>query len=244
MHLFDFVYRFLREIGYSHPIHPTQVHMPVGLTVGALIFALTAQLFHRRTLILTARHCIILAFIWVFPTMLLGYMDWQHYYAGIYLLPIAVKLVLAPVLAILLLVGILLGRKKDHMSKPVLLVYFLSFCTVVVLAYYGGQLVYGSGTSPTSREAFQAGEKVFETNCKSCHPHGGNIIRPDLPLNGASQLNDPDTFLAFIRNPKMPDGSRGPMPAFSSSRITDAQAEELFRYITNVLEKSGTGRAP
>jgi uncharacterized membrane protein len=244
MHVFDFVYRFLREIGYTHPIHPTEVHMPIGLVVGGLVFALTALLFQRQTLSRTARHCIILAFIWVFPTMLLGYMDWQHYYAGVYMLPIKVKLVLGPVLAVLLLAVILLGKKYGPASKHVLPVYFLSFCTVVVLGYFGGQLVFGSGTSPTSRESFQAGEKIFVANCKSCHPHGGNIIRPDLPMNGAPELKDPETFLAFIRNPMMPSGSRGAMPAFSPSKVSNAQAEELFRYITNVLEKSRISRNP
>ena len=41
--MFNFVYEFLARLGYTHPIHPTEVHMPIGLLVGALIFAYFAM---------------------------------------------------------------------------------------------------------------------------------------------------------------------------------------------------------
>jgi uncharacterized membrane protein len=34
--MFNSVYEFLGKIGYHHPIHPTEVHMPIGMVVGAL----------------------------------------------------------------------------------------------------------------------------------------------------------------------------------------------------------------
>ena len=109
--MFDFVYEFLARLGYTHPIHPTEVHMPIGLVVGALVFAYVAAIFKRRKLEPAARYCIILAFIWIFPTMLFGYMDWQHFYSGAWLFPIKVKLTLATILPTLLLIAIFHGHE-------------------------------------------------------------------------------------------------------------------------------------
>ena len=39
-----------------------------------------AVIFGRKNLITTARHVSILAFIFVFPTILFGVIDWMHYY--------------------------------------------------------------------------------------------------------------------------------------------------------------------
>jgi uncharacterized membrane protein len=110
--MFNSVYEFLNSLGYPHPIHPTEVHMPIGLVVGGLIFSVTAILFRRERLAMTPRHCILLAFIWVFPTMLLGYMDWQHFYGGAWLYPIKVKLTVAPLLTLVLFLAILLVLQR------------------------------------------------------------------------------------------------------------------------------------
>jgi uncharacterized membrane protein len=141
--MFNSVYEFLNSLGYAHPIHPTEVHMPIGLVVGALIFSVVAAVFRRERLVLTPRHCLILALIWVFPTMLFGFMDWQHFYGGAWLLPIRVKITVAPVLTVLLFVAIFLARRYGASSMKILPVYFICFCCVVVLGYFGGQLVYG-----------------------------------------------------------------------------------------------------
>jgi len=232
--MFNFVYKFLTGLGYTHPIHPTEVHMPIGLVVGAFIFAWTALLFRRPKLAQTARHCVTLAFIWVFPTMLLGIMDWQHYYAGAMLFPIKMKLIFAPALLILLVAAVILGFKKGAESKAVLAIYCLCFVTVVILGYFGGQLVYGT-KGPAPPADVKAGAKVFSANCKGCHPNGGNIIKPNLPLRSAPQLADFKSFEGFIRDPKMPDGSAGVMPAFTQAKISDQQAKQLYDYIGQVI---------
>jgi mono/diheme cytochrome c family protein len=234
--MFDPIYHFLSQIGYRHPIHPTEVHMPIGLVVGAVIFASIALLFRRRNLARTARHCIILAFIWLFPTMLLGFMDWQHFYAGAWLFPIKIKLMLAVTLLILLFIAILVSSRVGEESKSALATYCLCFLTVVALGYFGGQMVYGART-PASPEEFQAGERIYNANCSACHPQGGNIINPNLPLRNAPQLAELSTFIDFIRNPHNPDGSKGIMPAFPVSRISDEQGNRLYEYILNVLAK-------
>jgi uncharacterized membrane protein len=232
--VFNFVYEFLARLGYTHPIHPTEVHMPIGLVVAAFIFAWIALLFRRPNLARTARHCVILAFIWVFPTMLFGIMDWYHYYAGAVPFPIKMKLIFAPVLLILLAAAVIIGYKKGAESRTVLATYCLCFVTVIILGYFGGQLVYGVKTPPPP-ENLKAGAKVFSVNCKGCHPHGGNILKPNLPLRNAPQLADFNSFQAFIGDPKLPDGSKGPMPAFQSDKISNQQARELYEYIDQVI---------
>jgi uncharacterized membrane protein len=232
--MLDSIYEFLARLGYAHPIHPTEVHMPIGLVVGAFIFAWIALLFQRPKLAQTAYHCIVLAFIWLFPTVLFGVMDWQHYYAGAMPFPIKIKLILAPVLLVLLAGAVLLGRGRGAESKAVLTSYGLCFLVVVVLGYFGGQLVYGI-QGPSLPDELKAGARLFSAHCSSCHPQGGNVINPDLPLKGSPQLVDPNVFVAFIRNPKMPDGSAGSMPAFPSAQISDREAEALYEYIVQTM---------
>jgi uncharacterized membrane protein len=233
--MFNSVYEFLTRIGYNHPIHPTEVHMPIGLVVGAFVFAWIALIFHRSKLFETARHCATLAFIWVFPTILFGIMDWQHYYAGAMPFPIKIKIVLAPTLLILLAASVILGYKKGADSKGVLTIYCLCFATVVILGYFGGQLVYGV-KAPPPPENLKAGAKLFTTDCMGCHPHGGNILKPNLPLRGAPQAEDLKDFEAFIRSPKMPNGSAGIMPAFPPAKISEPKVRDLYEYIFNVIE--------
>jgi uncharacterized membrane protein len=228
------LYIFLNKMGYHHPIHPTEVHMPIGLVVGAFIFALLVFIFHRQNLLLTPRHCIILAFIWVFPTMLLGYMDWQHFYGGAWILPIKVKLTVAPLLAVLLGITMYLGRKHGAASLKVLPFYFLCFCAVVTLGYFGGQLVYGVKEVPAQTE-YVAGHQIYSVNCNACHPGGGNVIEHGKPVINSPQLQTAQRFLQWVRHPKIP------MPAFPESKVSDAQVKELYEYIIHELNR---GRSP
>jgi uncharacterized membrane protein len=237
--MFDPIYQFLNRIGYPHPIHPTEVHMPIGLVLAALVFCVIALLFKRQTLARSARHCMILAFIWTFPTILFGYMDWQHFYAGAWLFPIKMKMILAWALVVLLCVSVIAGRKLGAESKAVLAMYGLCFLTVVALGYFGGQLVYGGRSLATSLQEYSVGQKIFKDNCSGCHPQGGNIINPNLPLRSAPQLADFTTFLAFTRKPVHSDGSMGIMPPFPASKISDQQERQLYEYIVNVLQKAG-----
>lgn len=89
--------------------------------------------------------------------------------------------------------------------------------------------------------AAAAGESLFRSRCVACHPGGGNPMMPQLPLRGSPQLADFNTFVTFLRDPRLPDGSRGPMPPFSAATITPQQAESLYRYILDVLNPA-TGK--
>jgi mono/diheme cytochrome c family protein len=81
--------------------------------------------------------------------------------------------------------------------------------------------------------AAPAGQKLYAANCSACHPNGGNIVNRSLPLKTSNKLADLATFTAFIRSPKMPDGSKGVMPSFPADQVTDKQAGELFTYISS-----------
>jgi uncharacterized membrane protein len=223
-------YEFLNRLGYHHPFHPTEVHMPIGLVVGGFVFAVVGLVFRRQKLVLTPRQCIILAFIWIFPTMVLGIMDWQHFYGGAWILPIKVKLITAPILAVLLGLSIYLGRRYGSTSMRVLPVYFLCLCAVTVLGYFGGQLTFG-GRTIAGPKAYTAGEQIFAVHCTSCHPGGGNTIDPSKPLLHSALLQNLDFFKMWLRNPARP------MPSFAPSKISDVQAKALYEYIQNVLNK-------
>ena len=77
--MIDFVYQTLAKFGYTHPLHPTLTHLPIGMVMGAFFFVLVALTFRRANLAKTARHCSVLALIAAVPTILLGIMDWQHF---------------------------------------------------------------------------------------------------------------------------------------------------------------------
>jgi Cytochrome C oxidase, cbb3-type, subunit III len=82
-----------------------------------------------------------------------------------------------------------------------------------------------------------AGQEIFGELCSGCHENGGNIITPNLPIKGSYKLTNYETFLSFIRDPKMPDGSSGAMPSFSESQISQKDAEKLYQYLLSLSPK-------
>lgn len=243
---FNPFYNFLAGIGYPHPIHPTEVHMPIGLIVGAVVLIYVALIFNsgreefrrnrRLRLGQAVKYCILLSFIWVFPTMIFGFMDWQHFYQGAWTFPIKVKVITAPVLALFLAIALFVGRRKGPFYAAPL--YTVCFILVVVLGYYGGQMVYGGAGKPVS-SSYTEGEKIFAADCSACHPKGGNSIMRNLPIIGSSKLADFDTFLSYVRDPKLPDGKPGPMPAWPASKLSDEQSKQVYEYIVHALAKGG-----
>ncbi|MGA7876913.1 MAG: c-type cytochrome [Desulfoferrobacter sp.] len=222
-------YAFLNSLGYPHPVHPTQAHMPIGLVVGAFVFCLGAILLHRAGLFRTAHNCLILALFFWFPTVLFGLMDWQHFYQGAWLFAFKVKMILAAVLFVLLLAGILLARRDEPPGKLIVTIYAACFLTVTGLGYFGGVIVFAGKSQPEKQ--YQAGAKLYETNCNGCHPNGGNVIDANKPVQGSPKLSDFNTFLSWIRSPV------APMPAFPESAVSKEQAMELYDYVTHVIDK-------
>jgi mono/diheme cytochrome c family protein len=245
--MIDSLYQLIAKIGFTDPLHAPLTHIPIGLVIGAFLFILVGVIFNRKNLITTARHVAILAFLFVFPTILFGVLDWLHFFKGALIAPIKYKMILASSVLVLLAIGIVLGSEVRIHAAPMVVIYALAFVGVVGLGYFGGKLVYG-GFAPGSgqtAQAFQgggkttpaapAGQKLFVDNCAACHPSGGNIVVPNLPMKTSKKLVSAAVLTAFIRAPKMPDGSQGGMPSFPADQISDTQAASLYTYISSML---------
>ncbi len=245
--MIDLFYRVLNSLGYHHPVHVMFTHIPIGLVTGALIFFLVAIIFSRKVLVLTARHTAILAFIFVFPTILFGVFDWLHFYNGVLFPAIKYKMGLAAGILVVLAVAIILGGEVKMHNAAMTVVYALAFLCAVGLGFYGAEVV-GMGAPPaqaaaaappvTLTPAAQTGQQVFAANCQACHAGGGNVVLAQYPLKASKHLASQADFIAFIRAPKLPDGSGGPMPPFDKTAISDADAAGLYEYVTNMVKTS------
>lgn len=225
------VFGLLAALNYHHPIHPTQVHMPVGLIAGAFFLGVLGQVRHQPLFNRSAWHCMNLALVFMLPTIATGLLDWRHSYAGAMLPLIQAKFILATILSILLCAGFFIGRRGAWEGKRMVPIYTLCFLTAVGLGFIGGELVFGSGPQAAAND-YKAGQELFAANCSSCHPNGGNRIKPDTPLKNSAKTSNFQTFNAWIRNPIRP------MPPFPETDLSDAEAKELYQYVVNVINKS------
>lgn len=226
--MFNGFYHALNAIGYNHPIHPALVSMPIGLVVGAFVLLLAAIVFRKPNLAVSARHVMILAFLFLIVTVAAGVVDWMHFYSGVWLFPIKVKVGLASLLFVLMVLAIILGAiLKKPTSSIVVVVYALCFFTTVGLGYFGGNLVFGGRTLPLPAK-YHAGQTIYSMNCSGCHPYGGNAIKPRSAILGSDKLDTLPKFVHWLRN------ARPPMPKFLPSRISDAQAQQLYQYLTHL----------
>lgn len=241
--MFDAFYNALRAIGYTHPVHATQVHMPIGLVIGAFVLGGISFLLYRFPRLRSlspfdpsryagaARFCILIAFLFWFTTVAAGVMDWQHYFAGAFLFPFKVKIGLAGFLILVLFVAIIIGYRTDGMPNRLMGIYFIAAITVGSLGYFGGVVAYGDRVPPAP-EKFRAGQQVFSNNCLGCHPGGANSIAPERVLWGSLMLGSSATFEAWTRN------APRPMPPFSKTAISDRQMQQMYEYLHNVMGKS------
>jgi mono/diheme cytochrome c family protein len=143
-------------------------------------------------------------------------------------------------------------KRRLHMKRAFFGTLLALFLPVISSAQMGGGMMRGGmmgggmmgpgrGYQRQPLPMNEQGAEIYDSNCRRCHAAGGNLITPNLPLKGAPQLANFNTFLAFIRRPTMPDGSPGPMPAFPPERISDEQARQLYQYVTSVLGSPGQG---
>jgi uncharacterized membrane protein len=165
--MIDELYLFMAKLGFKEPLHSPITHMPIGLAVGALIFFIIAVIFKKKSLVLTARHASILAFVFVFPTILLGVFDWIHFYHATLFTPIKIKMALASVALVLLGAGIILGSEIKLHSLSMAIIYAATCVSMIGLGYFGAGIIYGRGlemkmakpagaVSGTSRPSVQA----------------------------------------------------------------------------------------
>lgn len=82
----------------------------------------------------------------------------------------------------------------------------------------------------TSTAAFAAetGESIFKAKCAVCHPDGGNIVNPKMPLKG---IKDSKKIINKIRK------GGGGMVAFDAKSISDADAKRVADYIIKTFKK-------
>lgn len=143
--MIDDLYALLAKIGFKEPLHSPITHMPIGLVAGALIFFLVAVIFKRKNLVLTARHASILAFIFAFPTIMLGVMDWIHFYHAALFVPIMIKMTLAGIALTVLGAGIILGSEIKLHTMTMTVLYVIAFIAMIGLGYFGSGIIYGRG---------------------------------------------------------------------------------------------------
>jgi mono/diheme cytochrome c family protein len=229
------LYDLFGKIGYIHPLHPSLTHGPVGAVIVAFCFGVFA--LRRQEFLKSAYFAVAIAYVLLFPTVLAGIMDWQYYYSGAWIFQIRMKIGLATCLFILLSITLIVGRIPAIRPQIMMLLFTFCLLNVTALGYFGGQLVY-EGRTPSVAKNLQPGRNVFVSHCSGCHSNGGNILYPHLPLRSAPQLLSYDQFIEFVRNPKLPDGSKGPMQAFSQQDLSDQQAHALYEFIINGLVKS------
>jgi uncharacterized membrane protein len=239
------LYHFLDGIGYHHPLHPVLTHLPVGLTIAAFVFILLAYILKSDKYIHTARHCTVLAALAVIPTAIMGYMDWQHFYGGTYLMAIKMKIALAVILMGLLLIAASMGRIGARVSGKKLLVHFSGLLVVAGLGFFGGELVYGSKTVPAAAEpmvqgavdtgARSAGEMLFNQKCAFCHFTDSTATKVGPGLKGLFKKEK----MTFSDWPMTPENVRRQlqtpfrqMPPFDS--LTEEQVQALLDYLQSL----------
>jgi cytochrome c2 len=230
----EIIYETLANFGYNLPLHPPLTYLPVGLIVGAFIFVLGAWLFRGSSLGQTAKHCIILAFIGIFPTIAAGFLDWQHRFAGAWLFPIKVKLVLSGILIVLVAFAISLTRKARAVTIGLVLVYAVCLANVIVIGYFGEELVYGEKQTAVAepQDPVSRGAAIFAQNCSACHftdstdtkvgPGLQGIFRREtFPVSG--QPADEESFRRQLKTPY------SKMPAFA--QMPEEKIAALLAYL-------------
>lgn len=139
-----FIYAILNKIGYTHPLHPALVHFPIGMAMGASAFMLLVIFLKKSELAPAAYYSHVFGLVTLVPTMLVGYMDWQHFYNGDPIPLIIAKIVLGFILMALFVAAILLGRKGVNDHRKYLIISICCFIVTILIGFCGGELQYGS----------------------------------------------------------------------------------------------------
>ncbi len=231
--MIELIFQTLQKIGYSHPLHPVATHVPVGLIIGGFVFICIAWFLNRPVLSQTARHCMLLALIALLPTVLLGYMDWQHFYAGAWLFYIKMKLSLAGLLLVLLSIAVVLSFKSDKSIRYITFIYALCLLTVVGLGYFGGEMVYGTKAPAGEIKQGLSGEgaKIFDQKCSFCHFSNKTETKVGPGLKGLFSLETMPTSGMPISDENIRKQLKTPfqnMPPFDELPEEDIESLILF----------------
>jgi uncharacterized membrane protein len=141
--MIDFFYHTLEAIGFAHPVHPAITHLPMGMAMGGFIFLLGSVVLKKEELVKTAHYCVIMALLFVVPTMVLGLMDWQYKFDGEWSNLIMFKLILALIFCGLLVSAFTVGKKEQPNIKHLFILYGIIMLNAIGLGFIGGELMYG-----------------------------------------------------------------------------------------------------
>lgn len=142
--MIDSLYQFILQAGYSHPWHPMATHLPAGCIMAAFVFLVLSRLSRNPSYFQTARHCMGLALFFLPLTVLSGYLDWQRYLAGAWILPIQIKLGLAAALFVFMLLAVALRRNLNRPGGLFIFINLVCLILVMGLGYFGAELVHGT----------------------------------------------------------------------------------------------------
>ncbi len=135
-------YNLLAMLGFTHPLHPIVVHIPMGMVIGAVAFSLASFVWTNKQFEQTAYHCVLLALIAVVPVYIAGLLDWQHVFAGDWSKWIVIKMILGVVLTIVLAFAVQ-QKLQGGSKKKMLGIYLLLLGICGGLGYSGGELLFG-----------------------------------------------------------------------------------------------------
>lgn len=141
--MIETVYHFLEGVGFTHPLHPALTHVPMGMVMGGVTFFLVYAIFNRPDFLTAAYYCMGLGFLGIFPTALLGVMDWQYRFGGVWSTLIVMKMIFAVGLTASMLVAIRFSMGNKINSKKLMAVYFLCLVLAIGLGFMGGEIQYG-----------------------------------------------------------------------------------------------------
>jgi len=141
--MIELIYQTLAKIGYSHPLHPAITHIPMGMIIGGFLFAVGSLVMKKDDLAKAAHYCYTLALIFVLPTMMLGYMDWQYKFDAEWNRLILTKIILAVMLTVMLVITFFYGKNVKIDIKQKLILYVICFAIAMGLGFIGGELQYG-----------------------------------------------------------------------------------------------------
>lgn len=231
------LYQFLETIGYHHPLHPALTHLPVGLVMAALIFALLGLAMQKSNLSQSSRHCLFLAIVALPATAILGYFDWKLRLGGAMLFPIKMKLVLAPILFFLLIVAAFTGRGEMVKSIKNTTVMTLALLVVIAIGFFGGELVFAPGASLSPQKAAAVdqtmeGAALFQQKCSMCHLSDSAATKIGPGLKGLYHLGKLPTSGRPVSDEAIGQQLRSPyrdMPAFPD--LSDQEVRALADYL-------------
>lgn len=251
----ELFYELLAFFGYVHPVHPILVHITIGLVMAAMVFAFISMLPNYSKYAVTARHCVTFAFISAIPTMMVGLMDWVHYFGGNLSSLFKAKITLALTLIPLLGLTSYIHGKLSLRSILLHALYLAAFTNIVMLGYYGGELIHASA-SPHSASAaaddpdrdpdkatYAQVKRILQNNCVQCHSRHNQLGGLDLSSYKALMGEGQSGKVIAPGSPEqsllvgMISGNKEPLMPLGGPKLPQSDIDIIRKWIEQGAEK-------